>query len=58
MCAACAAQVLCSGLVPTALAVSYGIVAGCVDVPLGPSQQLEMWRAKLLTLLAGAYLGW
>lgn len=51
-------QVLSNGLVPSGLAVVYGIVAGCVDVPLGPSLQLELWRAKLLTLLAGAYLGW
>lgn len=52
------AQVLCNGLVPTGVAVAYGLVAGCVDVPLGPSAQLEVWRAKVLTLLAGAYLGW
>lgn len=51
-------QVLCNGFVPTCLAVAYGIVAGCVDVPLGPSPQLEAWRAKLLTALAGAFLGW
>ncbi|GFR42542.1 hypothetical protein Agub_g3449 [Astrephomene gubernaculifera] len=29
-------QVLCNGLVPTVLAVVYGILAGCVDLPLGP----------------------
>jgi len=51
-------QVLCNGLVPTCVAVAYGLVAGCVDVPLGPSAQLEVWRAKVLTLLGGAYLGW
>lgn len=27
---------LCNGLVPTILAVIYGILAGCVDLPLGP----------------------
>ncbi|KAG2428662.1 hypothetical protein HXX76_011367 [Chlamydomonas incerta] len=29
-------QVLCNGLVPTVLAVVYGVLAGCVDLPLGP----------------------
>ncbi|GLC41178.1 hypothetical protein PLESTB_001529800 [Pleodorina starrii] len=29
-------QVFCNGLVPTILAVVYGILAGCVDLPLGP----------------------
>ncbi|KXZ46526.1 hypothetical protein GPECTOR_43g963 [Gonium pectorale] len=29
-------QVLCNGLVPTVLAIAYGILAGCVDLPLGP----------------------
>eukprot|EP00197_Chlamydomonas_leiostraca_P005564 CAMPEP_0202868094 /NCGR_PEP_ID=MMETSP1391-20130828/10182_1 /ASSEMBLY_ACC=CAM_ASM_000867 /TAXON_ID=1034604 /ORGANISM="Chlamydomonas leiostraca, Strain SAG 11-49" /LENGTH=519 /DNA_ID=CAMNT_0049548209 /DNA_START=350 /DNA_END=1909 /DNA_ORIENTATION=+ len=51
-------QVFCNGLVPTILAVSYGVLAGCVDVPLGPSAQLEPWRARLATALAGAFMGY
>ncbi len=27
---------MCNGLVPTILAVVYGVLAGCVDLPLGP----------------------
>ncbi len=41
-----------------ALAVAYGILVGCVDVPLGPSLHVEAWRAKLATMLGGAFLGY
>lgn len=53
-----APQVFCNGLVPTVLAVAYGVLAGCVDVPLGPSPQVEAWRAQLITALAGGFLGY
>ncbi|EFJ52536.1 hypothetical protein VOLCADRAFT_44503, partial [Volvox carteri f. nagariensis] len=57
-------QVLCNGLVPTILAVVYGILAGCVDLPLGPAvaaasgPALEPWRAAALTGLMGGFLGY
>ncbi|KAJ9520491.1 hypothetical protein QJQ45_000239 [Haematococcus lacustris] len=51
-------QVLCNGLVPTCLAVAYGVLAGCVDVPLGGLAHLEPWRCQLATLLGGAFLGY
>ncbi|GIL45896.1 hypothetical protein Vafri_3019 [Volvox africanus] len=57
-------QVLCNGLVPTILAVVYGILAGCVDLPLGPAvaaasgHALEPWRAAALTGLMGGFLGY
>lgn len=51
-------QVACNGLVPTVIAVVYGVFVGCVDVPLGPSTQVEAWRARLTTALAGAFLGY
>ncbi|KAG2501334.1 hypothetical protein HYH03_001125 [Edaphochlamys debaryana] len=58
-------QVLCNGLVPTILAVAYGILAGCVDLPLGPpaasataAAALEPWRAAWLTALMGGFLGY
>jgi uncharacterized membrane protein len=51
-------QVLCNAGIPTMLAVAYGVLAGCVDVPLGPLPQVDAWRAQLMTLLAGAFLGY
>lgn len=54
-------QVLANGGLPTLLAVSYGVLCGCVDVPLGASIQstcIELGRSKLLTLLSGAFLGY
>lgn len=51
-------QVLCNALVPTALAITYGVLAGCVDVPLGPLPSLEAWRAKAVTALMGGFLGY
>ncbi len=52
------AQVACNGAVPTLLAVAYGVLVGCVDVPFGPSPAMEAWRAKAATLLGGAFLGY
>jgi uncharacterized membrane protein len=51
-------QVLCNGGIPTLIALGYGILVGCIDVPLGPSPHSEVWRAKLATLLEGAFLGY
>lgn len=51
-------QVFCNGAIPTAIAIAYGVLVGCVDVPMGPSPQMELWRAKLATLLGGAFLGY
>eukprot|EP00798_Chlamydomonas_sp_ICE-L_P011205 gene11205-18824_t len=51
-------QVACNGLVPTLLAITYGVLVGCVDVPLGPSLSVELWRSELVTALMGAYLGY
>jgi uncharacterized membrane protein len=51
-------QVLCNAGIPTMLAIAYGVLAGCVDVPLGPLPQVDAWRAQLMTLLAGAFLGY
>lgn len=59
-------QVLCNGGVPLALAVWYGFLAGCVDLPLGPLSSagagvgvvVEAWRAQMLTASMGAYLGY
>jgi len=51
-------QVLCNGAIPTAIAIAYGVLVGCVDVPLGLSAQMEVWRAKAATLLGGAFLGY
>lgn len=49
-------QVFCNALVPTILAIVYGVLAGCVDVPLGPLPSLEPWRAKAVTALMGGFL--
>ena len=51
-------QVACNGLVPTGLAIAYGVLAGCVDMPLGPSPAVELWRSKLTTALMGGFLGY
>jgi len=62
-------QVLCNGGVPTVLAVAYGALAGCVDLPLNPGQAaaaaaaagaplLEPWRSRALTALLGGFLGY
>lgn len=58
-------QVLCNSLVPTVLAIIYGVLAGCVDLPLGPPPSgapgaggLEPWRAATLTGLMGGFLGY
>jgi hypothetical protein len=53
-------QVFCNAALPTAIAIAYGVLAGCVDVPLGPlpQTQTELWRAQLTTLLQGAFLGY
>ena len=44
-------QVCCNGLIPTCIAVAYGVLAGCVDVPLGLSPTLEPWRSQAITWL-------
>jgi hypothetical protein len=49
-------QVLCNALVPAVLAVVYGVLVGCVDVPLGPLPNLEVWRCEALTAIMGGYL--
>eukprot|EP00879_Flechtneria_rotunda_P016238 GHRR01016989.1.p1 GENE.GHRR01016989.1~~GHRR01016989.1.p1 ORF type:complete len:246 (+),score=57.46 GHRR01016989.1:54-740(+) len=54
----CWLQVLCITAIPTILAVAFGAMAGCLDVPLGAVPAVETWRADLLTLLQGAVLGW
>lgn len=51
-------QVFCNALVPTLIAIAYGALAGCVDVPLGPSPHLDPLRADIITLLMGAFLGY
>lgn len=51
-------QVFCNGLVPTVLAVTYGVLAGCVDLPLGLAPTIEPWRAQVLTALMGGFLGY
>ncbi len=52
-------QVCCNALVPSLLSIAYGVLAGCVDVPLGPSSpSLEPLRADLITLIMGAFLGY
>jgi hypothetical protein len=33
------------------LAIAYGAMAGCLDLPLGSLLNVETWRADLLTLL-------
>lgn len=47
------------------LAIIYGVLAGCVDLPLGPPPSgapgaggLEPWRAATLTGLMGGFLGY
>jgi hypothetical protein len=40
--APCVLQVLCNGGVPTLIALTYGILVGCMDVPLGPSPHSEV----------------
>jgi len=50
--------VLCNSGVPTLLAVGYGALAGCLDLPLGALTGIEPWRADLLTLLMGGFLGY
>lgn len=55
---ACLPQVACATLAPTVLAVAYGAMAGCLDLPLGSLPAVEAWRADLLTLLQGGVLGW
>lgn len=47
---------MCNGLVPTLLAVSYGVLAGCADVPLGLNLSVEVWRAQGVTALMGGFL--
>lgn len=44
--------------IPTILAIAYGAMAGCLDLPLGSLPNVETMRADLLTLLQGAVLGW
>ncbi|MEW5311050.1 MAG: hypothetical protein WDW38_002796 [Sanguina aurantia] len=51
-------QVMCNGLVPTLLSISYGVLAGCVDVPLGLNPSMELWKAQGVTALMGAFLGY
>ncbi|WIA19326.1 hypothetical protein OEZ85_003958 [Tetradesmus obliquus] len=51
-------EVLSIAAVPTVLAVAYGAMAGCLDLPLGTLPAVETWRADLLTLFQGAVLGW
>jgi uncharacterized protein (TIGR00297 family) len=50
--------VLCNAAVPSLLSLAYGGLAGCVDVPLGPSPSLEPWRADLVTTIMGGFLGY
>jgi hypothetical protein len=59
-CSCCALQVAGIAVIPTILAIAYGAMAGCLDLPLGslPNVNVETWRADLLTLLQGAVLGW
>lgn len=51
-------QVAGVAAIPTILAIAYGAMAGCLDLPLGSLPNVETWRADLLTLLQGAVLGW
>eukprot|EP00195_Chlamydomonas_chlamydogama_P001436 CAMPEP_0202920566 /NCGR_PEP_ID=MMETSP1392-20130828/76920_1 /ASSEMBLY_ACC=CAM_ASM_000868 /TAXON_ID=225041 /ORGANISM="Chlamydomonas chlamydogama, Strain SAG 11-48b" /LENGTH=573 /DNA_ID=CAMNT_0049614069 /DNA_START=234 /DNA_END=1955 /DNA_ORIENTATION=+ len=51
-------QVFCNGGIPTILAIVYGVLAGCVDVPLGNLPTLEPWRSQLTTLIMGGFLGY
>jgi hypothetical protein len=51
-------QVAGVAAIPTILAIAYGAMAGCLDLPLGSLPSVETWRADLLTLLQGAVLGW
>lgn len=51
-------QVFCNSLLPTILAVAYGILAGCVDLPLGLAPTVEPWRAQALTGIMGGFLGY
>ncbi|KAI8472982.1 MAG: integral membrane protein DUF92-domain-containing protein [Monoraphidium minutum] len=51
-------QVLCNSGVPTLLAIGYGALAGCLDLPLGALPGIEAWRADVLTLLMGGFLGY
>jgi hypothetical protein len=51
-------QVAGVAAIPTILAIAYGAMAGCLDLPLGTLPNVETWRADLLTLLQGAVLGW
>lgn len=51
-------QVLCNSGVPTIMAIAYGALAGCLDLPLGALPGIEPWRADLLTLLMGGFLGY
>ncbi|GBF93213.1 hypothetical protein Rsub_05945 [Raphidocelis subcapitata] len=51
-------QVLCNSGVPTLLAIGYGALAGCLDLPLGSLPGIEAWRADLITLLMGGFLGY
>lgn len=51
-------QVLCNSGVPTVLAIAYGALAGCLDLPLGALPGVEAWRADLLTLMMGGFLGY
>lgn len=46
-------QLLCIAFIPTVLAVAFGLMAGCLDLPLGALSHpaVETWRADLLTLL-------
>lgn len=55
---ACYTQVLCNAGVPTLLAIAYGAMAGCLDLPLGPLPAVEAWRSDVLTLLLGSFLGY
>lgn len=47
----CWFQISCIAFLPTVLAVAYGAMAGCLDLPLGSLPAVETWRADLLTLL-------
>lgn len=47
---------MCNGLIPTLLSISYGVLAGCVDVPLGLNPSMEHWKAQGMTALMGAFL--
>lgn len=57
-CAGLPSQVAGVAAIPTILAIAYGAMAGCLDLPLGSLPNVETWRADLLTLLQGAVLGW